>query len=158
MSDYLRPHGLQQSKLLCPSVSPGVYSDSCPFNRWCCPTISSSAASFSFCLRSFPASVSLPMSQPFASGGQSIRASTSASVLPVDIQGWFPWSPLGLSGLISLQSKELSRVFSSTTIWKHQFFGAQPSLWSKSNICTDCWKNHSFDYMDLCQQSDVPAF
>ena len=80
---------------------------------------------------------------------------SSASVLPINIQGWLP---LGLTGLISLLSKGLSRVFSSTTIWKHQFFGTQPSLWSNSHICTDYWKNHSFDYMDLCWQNDVSAF
>ena len=97
------------------------------------PTISSSVVPFSFCLQSLPASGSFSMNQLFASGGQSIRAPASASVLPMKIEGWFP---LGLTGLMSLQSKGLSRVFSSTTVWKHQFFGAQLSLWSNSHICT----------------------
>ena len=107
------------------------------------------------CLQPFPASRSFPVSQLFTSGGQSIRASASSSVLPMNIQGWFP---LGLTGLISLQSKGLSRIFSSTTIWKHQFFSTQPSLWSSSHICTWLQKSHNFDYTDLCQQSDVSAF
>ena len=88
-------------------------------------------------------------------GDQNIGALASASVLPMNIQGWFP---LGLTGWISLQSKRLSRVFSSTTVWKHQFFSAQPSLWSNSHISTWHWKNHSFDYIDLCRQSDVSGF
>ena len=150
----LWPHGPQHAKLPCPSLSPKVCSNSCPFSQWCHPTISSSVAPFSSCLQSFPASGSFPMCWLFASGGESIRA--SASVLPVSIQGWFP---LGLTGLISLLSKGLSRVFSSTTVWKHQFFGTQPSLWS--NCHTSTWllgKNHSFDYMDLWRQSDIFAF
>ena len=97
---------------------------------------------------------SFPMSQLFASGSQIIGTSASASVLPMNIQGWFP---LGLTGLISLLSKEFSRVFSSTTIWKHQFFSTQPSLWANSQVC-DYWKNHSFDYTELCQQSDALLF
>ena len=150
----LWPHGPRHAKLPCPSLSPKVCSNSCPFSQWCHPTISSSVAPFSSCLQSFPASGSFPMCWLFASGGESIRA--SASVLPVSIQGWFP---LGLTGLISLLSKGLSRVFSSTTVWKHQFFGTQPSLWS--NCHTRTWllgKNHSFDYMDLWRQSDIFAF
>ena len=111
MSDFLRPCGLQNTRLPCPSLSPGVYSDSCPMSQWCHLNISSSAALFSFCHRSFPALGSFPMSQLFASGDQSIGA--SASFLPMNIHGWFP---LGLTGLISLQSKELSRVFSSTAV------------------------------------------
>ena len=106
---------------------------SCPLSQWCCLTISSSAAHFSFCLQSFPASESFPMSWFFLSGGQNIGASASASVLPMNIQDWFP---LGWIGLISLQSKGLSRIFSSTAIWKHQFFGTQPSLWANSHIRT----------------------
>ena len=106
-------------------------------------------------LQSFPASGSFPMSYFFASGGQSIGASASASVLQMNIQDWFP---LGLTGLISLLSKGLSRVFSSTTIWRHQFFGAQPFLLSSSHIYTWLLGNHSFDYTDLCQQSTVSAF
>ena len=116
---------------------------------------SSSAAPFSFCLKSFPASESFWMSQLFTSGGQSIGASASALVLPINIQGWFL---VGLTGLISLQSKGLSRVFSSTTIWKHQFFSSQLSVRFNSHICTWLLENHSFDYMDLCQQSNVSSF
>ena len=110
---------------------PSVCSNSCPLSQWCHPTISSSVAHFSPCPQSFPASGFFPVSQQFASGGQSIGA--SASVLPMSIQSWFP---LGLTGLISLLSMRLSRVFSSTTIQKHPFFGTQPSLWSTSHIHT----------------------
>ena len=134
------------------SLSPGLCSNSCPLSQWCYVTSSSSAAAFSFCLQSFLASGSFPMSWLFTSGGQSIEA--SASVLPVNSQGWFP---LGLTGFISLQSKGLSEVFSSTTIQKHQFFSAQPSLWSALTPVHDNWKNHRFDYMDLCWQSDISA-
>ena len=115
------------------SFIPGVCSNSCPLSWWCHITISSSVVPFSSCLQSFPASGSFPMSEHFALGGQSSGASAPASVLLMSIQGWFP---LGLTGLISLQSKGLSRVFSSTTIQKHQFFGTQFSLWSSSHICT----------------------
>ena len=108
-------------------------SDSCPLSQWCHPTISSSVVSFSSRLQSFPASGSFPMNQFFASGGQSFGVSASASVLPVNIRGWFP---LGLTSLISLQSKGLSRVFSNTTVQKHQFFNAQLSLWSNSHVYT----------------------
>ena len=110
---------------------------------------------FSSCSQSFPASGPFPKSQLFISGGQNIGASASASVLPVNIQGWFP---LGLTGLISLQSKGLSRVFSSITIWKHQFFGAQPSYCPAVTSVHDYWKNHSSDYMDLCRPSNVSTF
>ena len=127
-----QPHGLQHARFPCLSLSPGVCSNSCPLSWWCYLTISSSAALF-FCLQSFPESKSFPVSWLFTSGSQSIRASALASVLPVNMQGWFP---LGLTGLISLQSKGLSRVFSSATVWKHQFFGAKPPLWSNSHICT----------------------
>ena len=115
MSDSSQPHELQNARLRCPSLSPTVCSDSCPLSWWCYLTTSSSAALFSFWLQSFPASGSFPMSQLFASSGQSIGA--SASILPVNIQGLFP---LGLTGLISLLSKELSRICLSTTVWKHQ--------------------------------------
>ena len=104
MSDSLWPHELQYARIPCPSLSPGVSSNSCPLSQWCYLTISSSATPFSFCPQSFPASVSFPMRLLFASGGQSFRASASASVLPMTIQGWFP---LRLTGLISLQSKGL---------------------------------------------------
>ena len=122
--DYLWPHGLQHTRLPCPSPTPRAYSVSCPSSQWCHPTISSSVVPFS-CLQSFPASGSFSRSQFFASGGQSIGVSTSASVLPMNIQDWFP---LGWTGWISLQSKELLRVFSNTTVQKHQFFSAQLSL------------------------------
>ena len=110
-------------RLPCPSPTPGAYSDSCPSGRWSYPTVSSSVVPFSFVLQSFPASGSFQMSQFFASGGQSIGVSASASVLPMNIQDWFP---LGWTGWISLQSKGLSRVFSNTTVQKHQLFGTQP--------------------------------
>ena len=132
--ESLWPHELQHTRLPCPSPTPVAYSNSCPFSWWCHPTISSSVITFSSCLQSFPASGSFQMSQFFPSGGRSIGASASASVLPMNIQGWFP---LGLTGLISLQSKGLSRVFSSTTVQKHQFFGAQLSL--RSNSYTHTW-------------------
>ena len=124
MSDTLPPHGLQQAKLPCPSPTPSVYSNSCPLNQWCHTTISSSVVPFSPCLQSFPASGFFQMSQLFASCGQSIGVSASASVLPMNIQDWFP---LGWTGWISLQSKGLSRVFSNTTV-KNQFFSTQLSL------------------------------
>ena len=125
VSDSMWPHGLQHPRLPCPSPTPGVYSYSCPSSRWCHPAISSSVVPFSSCPQSFPASGSFQMSQLSASGGQSIGVSASTSVLPVNIQDWFP---LGWTGWISLQSKGLSRVFSNTTVQKHQFFGAQLSL------------------------------
>ena len=138
VSNYLRPHGLQHARRLCPAPSPGVCSNSCPLSWWCYPTISSSVTPFSAWPQSFPASGSSPMSRLFTSGGQSIGALVSASVLPMNIQDWFL---LQLTGLILL-SKRLWRFFSSTTIQKYQFFGAQPSLWSNSHIC-GYWKNHS---------------
>ena len=129
MSDSLWTHGLQHARLPCPSLTPRACSNSCPWSWWCHLTISSSVVPFSSCLKSFPASGSFPMSQFFTMGGQSTGASASASVLPMNIQDWFP---LGLTGWISLQSKRLSRVFSSTTVQIHQFFGAQFFLWSNS--------------------------
>ena len=125
MSDSLWPHALQHARLPCPSPTHGTCSNSCPSSRCCHPTISSSVVRFSSCLQSFPASESFKMSQFFASGGQSIGVSASASVLPMNTHDW---SPLGWTGWISLQSKGLSRVFSNTTVQKHQFFGAQLSL------------------------------
>ena len=130
MSDSLWPYGLQHTRLPCPSLSPRVCSNSCSLSRWCHPTISSSVTHFS-CHQSFPASGSFPVSWLFASGSQSNGA--SASVLTMNIQGWFP---SGLTGMISLLSKGLSRVFSITTVWKHQLFSAQPSLLSNSHIYT----------------------
>ena len=122
VSDSLGPHGLQHTRLPCPSPTPGACSNSCPSSGWCHPTISSSVVPFSSCLLSVPESGSFPMSLLFTSGSQSIGASASASVLPMNIQGWFR---LGLTGMISLQSKGFSRVFSNTTVQKHQFFSAQ---------------------------------
>ena len=133
VSNSLQPHGLQHARPPCPSPTPRVYSDSCPLSCWCHPTISSSVVPFSSRLQSFPASGCFQMSQLFTSGGQSIRVSASTSVLPMNTQDWFP---LGWTGWISLQSKGLSRVFSNTTVQKHQFFSAQPSLWFKSHIHT----------------------
>ena len=130
LSDALWPQRLQHARLPCPSLSLGAYSNSCTLSQ-CHPTISSSVAPFSSCPQYFPASESFSMSQLFASGDQTIRA--SASVLPMHIQGWFP---LGLIDLISLQSKGLSRVFTSTTVQKHQFFSTQSSLRSNSHIST----------------------
>ena len=121
VSNSWQPHGLQHSKLSCPSLFPGVCSDSCPLSRWCHPTISSSVTSFSSCPQSFPASGSFPTTWLFASGGQGIGALASASVLPMNIQDWFP---LDWTDRISLQSKGYSRVFSNTTVQKHQFYGA----------------------------------
>ena len=125
VSNTLKPHGLQHARLPCPSPTPGICSNSSPSSRWCHPTIPSSVVPFSSRLQSFPASGSFPMSQFFASGGQRIGVSASTSVLPMNIQHWFP---LGWTGWISLQSKGLSRVFSNTTVQKHQFFGTQLSL------------------------------
>ena len=121
VSNSLQPHGLQHTRPPCPSPTPETYSNSCPSHQWCHPTISSSVVPFSSCPQSFPASGSFPMSQFFASGGQRIRVSALASVLPVNIQDWFP---LGWTGWISLQSKGLSRVFSNTIVQKHQFFSS----------------------------------
>ena len=121
----LQSHGLQHTRLPCPSPTPRACSNSCPLSQWCHPTISSSVIPFSSWLQSFPASGSFPMSQLCASGGQSIGVSASASVLPVNIRDWFP---LGWIDWISLWSKGLSRVFSNTTVQKHQFFGVQLSL------------------------------
>ena len=133
MSYSSRPHGLQHAKLPCPSLYPRVCSNLCPLSQWCHPNILSSVTLFSFCLQSFPASGSFLTSRLFSLGGQSIGVSASPSILLMNIQGWFP---LGLTGFISLQSKGLSRVFSHTTVWNHQFFCAQPSLCSNSHTCT----------------------
>ena len=132
-SDSFWPHGLQHNRLPCPSPSPGACSNSCSLSQWCHPTISSSVIPFSSCLLSFSASGSFLMSQFFGLDGQSIVASVSASVLPMNIQDW---SPLERTGWISLQAKGLSRVFSNTTVQKHQFFSAQLSSQSNSHIRT----------------------
>jgi len=131
MSDSLWPHGQQHTKLPCPSPSPRTCSNSCLLSRWYYPAISSSVIPFSSCLQSFPSSGSFSMNWLFASCGQRIGISASASILPMNIQGWFS---LELTGLISLQSRGLSRVFSNTTLQKHQFFGTQPSLWNSRKV------------------------
>ena len=133
VSYYLWPHESQHARPPNPSPILRVHSNSRPSSRWCHPAISSSVIPFSSRLQSFPESGSFQMSQFFASGGQRIGVSASASVLPMNIQGWFP---LGLTGLVSLLSKGLSSIFSITTVWKPPFFGTQPSLWSNSHIHT----------------------
>ena len=154
MSDSLGTHGLQHARLPCPLSTPGACSNSCQSRRWCHPTILSSAAHFCSCLQSIPESGSFPMSQFFASDGQSIGVPASASGLPMTIQDWFP---LGLMGLVSLLSKGLSRVFSKTTVQKHKFFDAvlflflflffySPTL--KSIMTTE--KAIALCQMDLC--------
>ena len=133
MSNSLWPHESQHARPPCPSPTPGVYSNSCLSSWWCHPAILSSVVPFSSCPQSFPALGSFPVSQFFTWGGQSIGVSASTSVLPMNNQGW---SPLGWTGWIFLQSKGLSRVFSNTTVQKHQFFGAQFSSPSNSHIRT----------------------
>ena len=150
-SRSLWPHGLQHARLPCPS-SPGACSNSCPLSWWCHPAILFSVVPFSSCLQSFPASGSL-MSWLFVSGDQSVGA--SASVLLMNIHDWFP---LGLTGLIFLQSKRLSGVFSNTTAQKHQFFGVQPFLRSSSRIHTWLLEKPYPWLTDFCWQSDVSPF
>ena len=133
VSDSLCPHDVQHTRPPCPSLSPWVCSNLCPLSQWHHPNISSCVAPFSSCPQSFPASESFAMNRLFTSGGQSIWVSASASVLPMNLQDWFP---LGLTGLTFLQSKGLSRVFSNTTVQKHRFFGTLSSLWSNSHIHT----------------------
>ena len=133
ISDSLRPHESQHAMPPCQSPTPGVYSNSCPSSWWCHPAISSSVVPLSSCLQSLPASGSFPMSQLFTSGGQSTGVSASASVLPMNTQDW---PPVGWTGWISLQSKGLSRVFSNTTVQKHQFVDTQLSSQSNSHIHT----------------------
>ena len=142
-SNCLRPHGPQQARLPCPSPTPGACSDSYPSIWWCHPTISSSVVPFSSCLQSFPGSGSFLMNQFFASGGQSIGASASGSVLPMNIQDWFL---LGWTGWMSLKSKQLSRVFFNTTVQKHQFFSAQLSLYSNFHIHT--WLEKPYPWLN----------
>ena len=133
VSDFLRPHETQHTRPPCPLPTPRVHLNPCPSSRWCHPAISSFVVPFSSCPQSLPASESFPMSQLFAWGGQSIGVSASASVFPKNTQDW---SPLGWTSWMSLQSKGLSRVFSNTTVQKHQFFGAQLSSESNSHIYT----------------------
>ena len=141
VSDSLQPHESQHVRPPYPSPTPRIHSDSHPSSRWCHPAISSSVVPFSSCPQSLPGAESFPMSQLFAWGGQSTGVSALASFLPKNTQGW---SPLEWTGWISLRSKGLSRVFSNTTVQKHQFFGAQLSSQSNSHI-HDHWKNHSID-------------
>ena len=155
MPNSLCPHGPQHTRLPCPSPSSRVCSNSYPLNQWCHPTISSSVIPFSSRLQSIPASGSFPVSQFFTPSGQIIGASASASVLPMNIQDWFP---LGLTDLISLQSKRLSRVFSNTTVQKHQLFSAQLSLWSNSHIHTWLLEKSQPWLNDACWQTNVSAF
>ena len=143
VSSSLPPHGLQRVRLPCPTPSPRACSNSRPLSQWCHPTVSSSVIPFSSCLQSFPASGSFPVSQLFASGGQSIGASASASVLLMNIQDWFP---LGLTGLISLLSKGLFRVFSSTTVQNHYFFSTSLPGGTTHTLIHDYRKNHTFHY------------
>ena len=156
MSSSLRPHGLQHTRPPCPSPIPGVYSNSSPLSRWCHPTISSSVVPFSSHLQSFPESGSFPMSQFFTSGGQSIGVSASASILPVNVQDWFP---LGWTGLISLWSKGLSLPSSPAPQFKSNN-SSGPSLLYGPTLTSihDYWENHCFDYMNLCRQSGISAF
>ena len=133
MSDSLWPHEPQHTRPPCPSPVPRVHPNSCPLSRWYHPSISSSVVPFSSCPQLFPASGSFQMSELFTSDGQNIGVSASTSVLPMNTQDW---CPLGWTGWIPLQSKGLSRVFSNTIVWKQQFFGTQPSLWSNSHIRT----------------------
>ena len=151
----LWPHGWQHARPPCPSPSRIVCLSSSPLHHWCHPAILSSDTLFSFCPESLPASRTFPMSWLFVSGGQSIGASASASVLPMSIQGWFP---LGLTDLISLLSKRLSGVFSSTTVWRNQFFGALPSLWSSSHNHMWPLEDPSLDSVDFFWQNDVSGF
>ena len=153
VSNSLWPQGPHHARRPCPSPTPGAYSNSS--SQWCHPTISSSVVPFSSCLQSFPASGSFPRSQFFASGSQSIGVLASASVLPMNIQDSFP---LGLTGFISLQLWGLSRVFSNTTVQNISSLVLSLFYCSALTSLHDCWKNHSFDYTDLCQQSNVSAF
>ena len=155
MSDSSRPYGLQHTRLPCPSPSPGVCWKSRPLNQWCHPTISSSVTLFSFCLQSFPASESFPVSLLFASGGQCIGASASVYVLPMSIHGWFPLRLTGLSPCCPRDSEESSPAPQLESINSSVFcFRHDPAL----IYIHDWWKDHSLDYMDLCGQSDIFAF
>ena len=155
VSDSLWPHGLQHTRLPCPSPTPGACSNSRPLSQWCHPTISSSAFPFSSCLQSFPASGSFPMSQFFTSGGQRIGVSASALILPMNIQGLFP---LGWTGWISLQSRDCQES-SPTSQFKSINSLALSFLYGPTlTSIHDYWKNHRFDYMDACQWSNISAF
>ena len=149
MSDSLQPHGLEHPRLPRPTLSSGVCSNSCPLSQWCYLTISCSAATFSSCLQSFPASGPFPVSQLFVSGDQRFQASASVPVLPMNIQNWFP---LEITGLISLQAKGLSGIFSPEPQFKNINSLALSFLYGQilTSIHDYC-KNHNFDYMNLCQ-------
>ena len=142
MSDSWWPHEPQHARPPCPSPTTRVHPNSCPLSRWCHPTISSSVIPFSSCPQYFPASGFFQMTKLFASGGQSIRVSPSTSVLPMNTQDW---SALGWTGWISLQSNGLSRVFSNTTVQKHQLFSTQLSYSPTLTSIHDYWKSHSLD-------------
>ena len=154
MSYSLWPRGLQHTRLPCPSPTPRACSNSCPSSQWYHPTISSSVIPLSSCLQSFPESGSFPVSQFFTSSGQNIRVLASASVLPMNIQDWFP---LELTFSI-LQSKGLSRIFYNATVHKHPSLALSHSYGPTLMSILDYWKNHSFDYTDLCLQSNVSLF
>ena len=155
MSDSLWPHELQHARPPCPSPPPRVHPNPCPLSWWCHPAISSSVIPFSSCPQSLPASEAFPMSQLFAWGGQSIGVLALASVLPKNTQGW---SPLEWTGWISLQSKGLSRVFSNTTVKSINSLVLSFLYSLTLTSIHDYWKDHSFDLMDLCWQSNVSAF
>ena len=156
MSDSLWPYGLQHARPLCPSPSPEVCPNSCQLHQWCHPAISSSDALFLFfCPQAFLVPGTFPVSQLFASDDQNTGVSASASVLLMSIQGWFP---LRWTGLISLQSKGLSGVFSSTTVQRHQYFSIQPLYSPALSTTCDHWKDHSLDSRHLCWQRNVSAF
>ena len=154
MSDSLRPHGLQHARLPFPSPTPEAYSNSFPLSWWCHPSISSSVVPFSCCLQSFPASETFQMTQFFTSDGQSIGTSVSASVLAMYIQGWFP---LGLTGWISLQSKDSRESFPTPQFWSISSSVLSFLYGPTFTSIHDYWKNHNFNYMDLLQQSNVSA-
>ena len=154
MSDSLRPRGLQHARLSCPAPSPRACSNSCPLSQWCHPTFLSSVVPFFSCLQSFPASGSFPMSWLSALGDQNTGASASSSVLPMNIQDWFP---LGLASLISLQSRD-SQESSLTPQFKSINSSVLSLLYGTAlTSIHDYWKNHSYDYVDLCWQSNVSA-
>ena len=155
MTDFFWPHELRQARLPYPSLSPRIFSNSCPLRQWSHPTNSSSTSLFSSCPQYCLASGSFPVIQSFISGGQNTGASASASVLSVNIQGWFP---LGLTALISLLPKGFSRVFPSIKVQKHQCLVLSLHYGPTLTTIHDCWKNYSFDCMDFCQQSDVSTF
>ena len=154
LSDSLRPHGLQHARLPCSSATPRAYSNSCPSSLWCHPTISSSVILFSSHLQFFQASGSFPMSQFFASGGQSIGVSASTSLPPVNTQDWLP---LGWASWISLQSKGLSESYSTSQFRSINSLVLSLLYGLTLTSIQNCWKNHNFDYMNFCRQSDISA-